>query len=52
MRRFAKTLANARYREAAMRKFFPHALVNSDQPLISQMGNHPKDRHVLAAALA
>ena len=35
-----------------MRKFFPHALVHVYQPLISQMSNHPKDRHVLAAALA
>jgi hypothetical protein len=52
VRRFAKTPANARYREAAMRKFFPHALVHGYQPLIKQMGNHPKDRHVLAAALA
>ena len=52
VRRFAKTTANARYREAAMRKFFPHALVHGYQPLISQMSNHPKDRHVLAAALA
>ena len=52
VRRFAKTPANARYREAAMRKFFPHALVHGYQPLISKMGNHPKDRHVLAAALA
>jgi hypothetical protein len=51
VRRFAKTPANARYREAAMRKFFPHALVYGYQPLNSQMGNHPKDRHVLAAAL-
>lgn len=52
VRRFAKTPANAWYREAAMRKFFPHALVYGYQPLINQMGNHPKDRHVLAAALA
>ncbi len=51
VRRFAKTPANARYREAAMRKFFPHALVCGYEPLVSQMGNHPKDRHVLAAAL-
>jgi hypothetical protein len=35
-----------------MRKFFPQALVYGYQPLISQMDNHPKDRHVLAAALA
>lgn len=52
VRRFAKTPANARYREAAMRKFFPHALVYGYEPLLSHMGNHPKDRHVLAAALA
>lgn len=35
-----------------MRKFFPHALVYDYEPLISEMSNHPKDRHVLAAALA
>lgn len=52
VRRFAKTPASAQYREAAMRKFFPHALVRDYEPLINQMGNHPKDRHVLAAALA
>lgn len=52
VRRFARTPAKARYREAERRKVFPHALVHGYQPLISQMGNHPKDRHVLAAALA
>jgi hypothetical protein len=35
-----------------MRKFFPHAVVHGYQPLIDQMPNHPKDRHVLAAAIA
>lgn len=25
-----------------MRKFFPHALVYGYEPLVSQMGNHPK----------
>ena len=52
IRRFAKAPAKARYREAAMRSFFPHALVEGYQPLIGQMQNHPKDRHVSAAALA
>lgn len=50
--RFAKSSARARYREAAMRRFFPHALVDGYDSLIHQMANHPKDRHVLAAALA
>lgn len=52
VRRFAKAPGKARYREVAMRRFFPHALVEGYQPLIEQMQNHPKDRHVLAAALA
>lgn len=52
VRRFAKAPAKARYREAAMRSFFPQALVDGSGPLTSQMRNHPKDRHVLAAALA
>jgi predicted nucleic acid-binding protein len=52
VRRFAKTPASAQYREAAMRKFFPHALVYDYELLINPMGNHPKDRHVLATALA
>ena len=52
VRRFAKTPAKARYREAARRKVFPHALVYGYEALISQMDNDPKDRHVLAAALA
>jgi hypothetical protein len=34
-----------------MRRFFPNALVDNYQPLVGQMRNHPKDRHVLAAAL-
>ena len=51
VRRFAKAPAKARYREATMRSFFPHAIVDGYQPLVSHMRNHPKDRHVLAAAL-
>jgi hypothetical protein len=48
VRRFAKSPAKARYRETAMRSFFPQAMVDGHQPLIDQMRNHPKDRHVLA----
>lgn len=35
-----------------MREFFPDAMVGNYQHLIAVMKNHPKDRHVLAAALA
>ena len=47
----AKAPAKAMYREASMRSFFPNALVDGYQPLTGKMPNHPKDRHVLAAAL-
>jgi len=50
--RFAKTPEKARYREAAMREFFPDAMVENYEHLITEMKNHPKDRHVLAAAVA
>jgi len=52
VRRFAKDPVKARYREAAMRSFFPQALVGGYQSMVGLMQNHPKDRHVLAAALA
>jgi hypothetical protein len=32
--------------------FFPEAEVDGYQDLVDQMTNHPKDRHVLAAAVA
>lgn len=51
-RRFGKSPDKARYREMAMREFFPEALVDNYHQLIRQLRNHPKDRHVLAAALA
>lgn len=35
---------------AAMQRAFPQAEVSGYQPLVDQMRNHPKDRHVLAAA--
>jgi predicted nucleic acid-binding protein len=37
---------------AAMRRAFPDAMISGYQPLIEAMTNHPKDRHVLAAAVA
>jgi predicted nucleic acid-binding protein len=50
--RFGKSPEKARYREAAMREFFPSSLVHHYRRLIPEMENHPKDRHVLAAAVA
>ena len=50
--RFGKTPEKARYREAAMREFFPHAMVENYEHIAGAMRNHPKDRHVLAAAVA
>ena len=34
-----------------MRQHFPDALVTGHERLIAEMSNHPKDRHVLAAAV-
>ncbi len=50
--RFGKLAEKARYREAAMREFFPDSLVANYETLVAEMKNHPKDRHVLAAAVA
>ncbi len=49
---FGKSPEKARYRESAMREYFPDALVQRYRRLIPAMENHPKDRHVLAAAVA
>lgn len=49
---FGKSREAVLYRESAMRQFFPGALVAGYEDLIAKMGNHPKDRHVLAAAVA
>jgi predicted nucleic acid-binding protein len=43
--------AKARYRVGQMQMVFPDAEVTGYQSLISAMTNHPKDRHVLAAAV-
>lgn len=50
--RFGKTPEKALYREAAIRQFFPNSMVHNYKPLVAEMENHPKDRHVLAAAVA
>jgi predicted nucleic acid-binding protein len=36
----------------AMRRAFPEAMVRDYEHLVESMTNHPKDRHVLAAAVA
>jgi predicted nucleic acid-binding protein len=50
--RFGMTREKARYREAAMREFFQDSMVENYESLVAEMQNHPKDRHVLAAAVA
>ncbi|CRK60779.1 hypothetical protein [Alloactinosynnema sp. L-07] len=45
------TADKARKRVDAMRAAFPDAMVTGYEPLINGMTNHPKDRHVLAAAV-
>jgi predicted nucleic acid-binding protein len=42
----------AQRRIDAQRAHFPNALVHNFEPLIERMTNHPKDRHVLAAAVS
>jgi len=37
---------------AAMRRHFPNAVVPVDPALVATLDNHPKDRHVAAAAIA
>ena len=39
------------YRESEIRRHFPEAWVEGYEELIPAMTNHPKDRHVLAAAV-
>lgn len=45
------TVAQAARRITAMRKSFPEAMVSDYERLVPAMTNHPKDRHVLAAAV-
>lgn len=41
----------ARYRIACMESAFPEASVTGYEPIVDNMTNHEKDRHVLAAAV-
>lgn len=43
--------ATADRRITAAKGFFPDAMVNDYQSLVASCQNHPKDRHVLAAAI-
>lgn len=49
--KFGYSPEQAERRVVAMRAAFPEALVTGYEPLIEAMTNHPKDRHVLAAAV-
>jgi predicted nucleic acid-binding protein len=40
----------AMHRESEIRQHFPEAWIEDYEDLIPAMTNHPKDRHVLAAA--
>jgi len=41
----------AHRREDQLRRYFPEAWVDGFEPLIGAISNHPKDRHVIAAAV-
>lgn len=47
---FGVSAEKVRYREREIRRHFPEAWINGYEHLIPSMTNHPKDRHVLAAA--
>ena len=49
--KFGLSREKALYREAEIRRHFPEAWVDNYAHLIPAMTNHPKDRHVLAAAV-
>jgi hypothetical protein len=48
--RFNLSAQKAKYRENEIRRHFPEAWIEGYEDLIPEMTNHPKDRHVLAAA--
>jgi hypothetical protein len=47
---FNLSAQKATYRENEIRRHFPEAWIDGYEELIPAMTNHPKDRHVLAAA--
>jgi len=50
-RRIGLSKQKTAYLAGQLRKHFADSWVTGYEPLIGQMGNHPKDRHVLAAAV-
>lgn len=50
--KFKITSARTAHLEAKLHEHFPEAWIEGFEALIPQMSNHPKDRHVLAAAVA
>lgn len=48
---FGLSSQKAMYRESEIRRHFPEAWIEDYEDLIPAMTNHPKDRHVLAAAV-
>lgn len=48
---FGLSVEKVRYREKEIRRHFPEAWVDGFDKLIPKMTNHPKDRHILAAAV-
>lgn len=51
VKRGVKTVEQAKYFEAVITEYFPEAMVDVPDGLENLMTNHPKDRHVLAAAV-
>ena len=49
-RTFGLSAQKVMYRESEFRRHFPEAWIEDYEKLIPTMTNHPKDRHVLAAA--
>jgi hypothetical protein len=49
--RFGLTPSKVAYRESRMRASFPDSIIKDYEHIIPEMANHPKDRHVLAAAV-
>jgi predicted nucleic acid-binding protein len=49
--KFGLSSERAMYRESEIRRHFPEAWVEGYEDSIPKMTNHPKDRHVLAAAV-
>lgn len=48
---FRLSTEKVRYREQEIRRHFPEAWIEGYEHLVPKMTNHPKDRHVLAAAV-